>query len=68
MDIHAHRVTYCWGGDVQARSPERTMAALEARLPKEYRVEINRLLVPFGKHICTRLRPHCSTCPVENMC
>jgi endonuclease III len=26
-------------------------------------VEINRLLVPFGKHICTGQRPHCSRAP-----
>ena len=23
---------------------------------------------PFGKHICTLNRPHCSTCPVVGMC
>jgi hypothetical protein len=25
------------------------------------------VLVPFGKHICTGKRPHCSTCPVLDM-
>lgn len=44
------------------------MKALEAKLPRRYRVEVNRLLVPFGKRICTRLRPHCSTCPVLEYC
>jgi endonuclease III len=67
VDIHVHRVTNRWGY-VQARTPEQTMAALEARLPREYWVEINRLLVPFGKHICTGTRPRCSTCPVLDMC
>ena len=33
-----------------------------------YWVEINRLLVPFGKHVCTGTRPRCSTCPVLDMC
>jgi endonuclease-3 len=28
----------------------------------------NRLLVPFGKHICTRALPHCSECPVLEFC
>ena len=28
------------------------------------RVEVNRLLVPFGKSICTGTRPKCSICPV----
>jgi endonuclease-3 len=67
VDTHVHRVTNRWGY-VHTRAPERTMAALEARLPRRYWVEINRLLVPFGKHICTRQRPRCSTCPVLDMC
>jgi endonuclease-3 len=67
VDIHVHRVTNRWGY-VHARTPEQTMAALEAELPRDYWVEINRLLVPFGKHICTGTRPRCSTCPVLDMC
>jgi len=67
VDIHVHRVTNRWGY-VKATTPEKTMAALEAKLPQRYWVEINRLLVPFGKHICTGQRPSCSTCPVLDMC
>jgi endonuclease-3 len=67
VDIHVHRVTNRWGY-VQASAPEKTMLALEAKLPQKYWVEINRLLVPFGKHICTGNLPHCSTCPVVDMC
>jgi endonuclease-3 len=67
VDIHVHRITNRWGY-VQARTPERTLAALEKLLPAEYWVEINRLLVPFGKHVCTPALPRCSTCPVRDMC
>jgi endonuclease-3 len=67
VDIHVHRVTNRWGV-VAERTPERTMAALEKILPRRYRIEINRLLVPFGKHICTGVRPKCSTCVVVDMC
>src|SRR5262245_49827680 len=67
VDIHVHRVTNRWGY-VQTRTPEQTLAALEAQLPRRYRVEINRLLVPFGKHVCTGVGPKCSTCPVLSMC
>jgi endonuclease-3 len=67
VDVHVDRVTNRWGY-VQTRSPEQTSLALEARLPKRYWVEINRLLVPFGKHICTGRLPRCSTCPVLVMC
>ncbi len=67
VDIHVHRVTNRWGV-VATSSPETTMEALNAILPRRYRVEINRLLVPFGKHICTGVRPCCSTCVVGEMC
>jgi endonuclease-3 len=67
VDVHVHRVTNRWGY-VSARTPERTMEALEEKLPERYWVEINRLLVPFGKHVCTGKAPKCSTCPVLEMC
>lgn len=67
VDIHVHRVTNRWGY-VAAPTPEKTMLELERVLPGDYWVEINRLLVPFGKHICTGQLPRCSTCPVLSMC
>jgi len=67
VDIHVHRVTNRWGY-VRATTPERTMVALESTLPERHHIEINRVLVPFGKHICTGVRPKCSTCPVLDMC
>jgi len=67
VDIHVHRVTNRWGY-VLSTTPERTLTALESKLPREYWIEINRLLVPFGKHICTGRLPKCSTCPVLDMC
>jgi endonuclease III len=67
VDVHVHRVTNRWGY-VSAPTPERTMAALAEVLPKRYWVEINALLVPFGKHVCTGRLPKCSTCPVLDMC
>lgn len=67
VDIHVHRVTNRWGY-VQAKTPEKTMAALEKVLPKSKWVEINELLVPFGKHICLGSRPKCSQCPVLAYC
>jgi endonuclease-3 len=67
VDIHVHRVTNRWGY-VAAPTPERTLAQLEARLPRPHWVDINRLLVPFGKHVCTGKLPKCSTCPVLAYC
>ncbi len=67
VDIHVHRVTNRWGY-VQTKTPEQTMAALEKKLPKQHWLDINRPLVPFGKHICTGQSPKCSSCPVLEFC
>jgi endonuclease-3 len=67
VDVHVHRITNRWGY-VVTNSPEATMRALEKQLPEPYWIEINSLLVPFGKHICTGNRPRCSTCPLLSMC
>ena len=67
VDIHVHRVTNRWGY-VQTRTPEQSLAELTEKLPREYWLEINALLVPFGKHICTGTLPRCGTCPVLDMC
>ncbi len=67
VDIHVHRVTNRWGY-VATKTPEQTMVALEKKLPRRFWIEINERLVPFGKHICTGVRPKCSTCPVLDMC
>jgi endonuclease-3 len=67
VDVHVHRITNRWGY-VAAATPERTIAALAAKLPRRYWVEINERLVPFGKSICTGVRPRCSTCALLSMC
>ena len=67
VDVHVHRVTNRWGY-VVTTSPEKTLAALQSRLPKRHWIRLNALLVPFGKHICTGRLPKCSTCPVLEYC
>ena len=67
VDIHVHRVTNRWGY-VRATTPERTMEQLQEKLPRRYWTEINKLLVPFGKFVCTGVAPKCSTCPLLSMC
>lgn len=67
VDVHVHRITNRWGY-IRTKNPDQSLSALENFLPNKYWVEINRLLVPFGKHICTPSFPKCSTCPVLDMC
>jgi endonuclease-3 len=67
VDVHVHRVVNRWGY-VEASNPVKTMEALREQLPRRYWIELNSLLVPFGKHICTGRAPKCLSCPVLDMC
>ncbi len=67
VDVHVHRVANRWGV-ISANTPQKTMVQLEAVLPRKYWMEINRLLVPFGKFVCQGKSPKCSTCPLLEMC
>lgn len=67
VDIHVHRVANRWGV-IATTTPEKTQPALEAILPRDRWAEINCLLVPFGKFVCTGVSPNCSTCPLNAMC
>lgn len=67
VDVHVHRVVNRWGF-VQTSTPEKTLAALETAVPIGQWIDLNRLLMPFGKHVCTGTLPACSTCPVYDCC
>ena len=67
VDVHVQRVANRWG-TVETTTPEATRKALEAALPRRYWAEINRLLVPFGKFVCTARRPRCSACSLRDRC
>lgn len=67
VDIHVHRITNRWGL-VETSTPEKTMEALMEVLPQRYWIDINRLLVAFGKHVCVGRRPFCSQCPLFDHC
>lgn len=67
VDVHVHRVVNRWGY-VHTRQPEQTLKVLEEKVPNDRWIDINRLLMPFGKYICTGPLPHCSTCPVVAYC
>ncbi len=67
VDTHVHRITNRWGY-VQTKTPEQTEMALRAKLPAEYWIEINELLVRFGQRICLPTSPRCSICPLFKYC
>jgi endonuclease-3 len=67
VDTHVHRISNRWGY-VRTRSPEETEFALREKLPPEYWIEYNGLLVSMGQTICHPTSPWCSKCPVSQFC
>jgi len=67
VDTHVHRISNRWGY-VATATPEKTEFALRAKLPKQYWIEYNDLLVSFGQQLCRPTSPLCSRCPVKKYC
>jgi endonuclease III len=67
VDTHVHRITNRWGY-VRTKSPDDTEQALRRKLPKQYWIRFNELLVSYGQNICTPISPWCSRCRLFDMC
>jgi endonuclease-3 len=67
VDIHVHRITNRWGY-VTTKTPDETEQALRQKLPRQYWIIFNDLLVPYGQHICQPVSPLCSQCPLIRYC
>jgi endonuclease-3 len=67
VDTHVHRICNRWGY-VATRTPEQTEFALRAKLPGEYWLIINDLLVTFGQNQCHPVSPRCSFCALRHLC
>jgi len=67
VDVHVHRISNRWGY-VTTATPEQTEFALRAKLPPEYWLEYNGLLVSMGQNLCTPTSPWCSRCPLTQFC
>lgn len=67
VDTHVHRISNRWGY-IRTKNPKETEFALRAKLPKQYWIEYNDLLVTFGQHLCRPISPLCSQCPVRRYC
>jgi endonuclease-3 len=67
VDTHVHRISNRWAY-LRTKNPKETEFALRAKLPKQYWIEYNDLLVTFGQHLCRPISPLCSQCPVRRYC
>jgi endonuclease-3 len=67
VDTHVHRISnrlgYVW-----TKTPKETEFALRGKLPPQYWMDVNDLLVTYGQHICTPISPYCSTCRLAPYC
>ncbi len=67
VDTHVHRISNRFGY-IKTKTPDETETALRKKLPKEYWIDYNNLLVSFGQHLCRPISPKCSECPVIKFC
>lgn len=67
VDTHVHRIVNRLG-IVITQTPEETEFELMRKLDKKYWIEINNLLVKFGKKICQPIKPRCNVCLLSRRC
>jgi endonuclease-3 len=67
VDVHVHRISNRWGY-IKTKTPEESEQALRRKLPKQYWITYNDLLVPYGQNLCLPISPWCSTCKLADLC
>jgi len=67
VDTHVHRISNRWGY-VDTKDAHATEMALRRKLPRQYWLEYNDLLVAFGQTVCLPISPWCSRCPAADYC
>lgn len=67
VDVHVHRI-FNRLGYVKTKTPEETEFALREKLPVQYWIPINTLLVTHGQNVCKPIKPQCEKCPIFDYC
>lgn len=67
VDTHVHTIMNRLGY-IRTSTPFETEMALRKKLPEQYWLTVNRVLVAFGQQICRPVSPFCSKCPVSDEC
>ena len=67
VDTHIFRVANRTG-----LAPGKNVREVEEKLdrwvPAEYRKDAHHWLILLGRYICTARKPHCSRCPIQDLC
>lgn len=67
VDVHVHRI-FNRIGYVNTKTPEETEFALREKLPVEFWIPINTLMVTHGQNVCKPIKPRCEICPINKYC
>jgi endonuclease-3 len=68
VDTHVLRIVNRLGW-VNGATPEKAERALREVLPKRHWLDVNRVMVQFGRDVCVPgARPKCYACPVAKWC
>jgi len=67
VDTHVHRISNRWGY-IKTKTPDETEIILRKKLPGEYWINYNRLLVTYGQNLCYPISSECSKCKISSMC
>ena len=67
VDTHVHRIANRLGL-VRTRTPEQTEREIVRRVPPQYWIPLNPVLVQHGQNICRPNGPRCDECPIRDLC
>jgi endonuclease III len=67
VDTHVHR-TLNRIGLVNTKSPDKTFEKIYGKLPEGTAHSFHTNLIRLGREICKPAKPHCTSCPLLNIC
>ncbi len=67
VDTHVHRISNRLGY-VKTKNPHDTEFELRKKLPTQYWIDYNAMLVTWGQNVCKPISPLCSKCPINHIC
>ncbi len=67
VDTHVHRIANRLGL-VRTKTPEQTELEIVRKVPRQYWIPLNPVLVQHGQNICRPNRPLCDRCPIIDYC
>jgi endonuclease-3 len=67
VDVHVHRISNRLGW-VKTKTPEETESELSRIVPRRFWIELNNLMVKYGRKICLPRKPKCGECRIRRYC